>query len=141
MPSSVKRTFEAGVFSVSISLGLQLVSALLLFFHKGSRLAHQVLCTVVIVGLITSASTILSGPTRLQSLCFNVPSGVSVKATMTPGGQLLFKLYPNSCFKWWRPCLWFIQAGFLSRPFWGKLCVSWQTIGCLQLLFSLQVYP
>jgi hypothetical protein len=89
LPSSVKRIFDAGVVSISASLVVQALSAVLLYLRKGTRLVHQALCAVVVVGLITSVSTFLSGPTRLQSLCFNIPSGVSVKAVVSPGGVML----------------------------------------------------
>jgi hypothetical protein len=79
--------FNAGVVSVSVSLGLQSVGCVLLFLHKGTRIMHQALCSIVIVGLIVSVSTFLSGPTHLQSLCFNIPSQVSIKAVTSPGGQ------------------------------------------------------
>lgn len=89
LPSSVKRIFDAGVICISVSLGVQALSAVLLFLRKGTRLIHQALCAVVVVGLITSVSTFLSGPTRLQSLCFDISSEVSVKAVVSPGGWLL----------------------------------------------------
>jgi hypothetical protein len=89
LPSSVKRIFDAGVICISVSLGVQALSAVLLFLRKGTRLIHQALCAVVVVGLITSVSTFLSGPTRLQSLCFDISSEVSVKAVVSPGGATL----------------------------------------------------
>jgi hypothetical protein len=89
LPSSVKRIFDAGVICISASLGVQAVSAVLLYLRKGTRLIHQALCAVVVVGLITSVSTFLSGPTRLQSLCFDIPSEISVKAVVSPGGVML----------------------------------------------------
>jgi hypothetical protein len=87
MPSSVKRIIDAGVASVSLSLGLQAMLVILLYFGKGNRLLHQVLCCVVIVALIVAISAILSATPRLQSLCFNIPSEISVKSTLMPGGH------------------------------------------------------
>jgi hypothetical protein len=79
MPSSMKRIIDAGVASVSLSLGLQAMLVILLYFGKGNRLLHQVLCCVVIVALIVAISTILSVTPCLQSLCFDIPSQISVK--------------------------------------------------------------
>lgn len=82
----MKRIIDAGVASVCLSLGLQAMLIILLYFGRGNRLLHQVLCCVVIVALIVAISTIVSVTPRLQSLCFNIPSEVSVKTTLSPGG-------------------------------------------------------
>jgi hypothetical protein len=74
--------------STSASLGLQALLMVLLCLRLGTRLLHQIACCMVIIGLVTSVSTILSFPTHLLSLCFNVPSEVSVKAVIAPGGRL-----------------------------------------------------
>jgi hypothetical protein len=89
MPSSFKRIVEAGVVSTSLSLVLQALLLVLLYMRLGTRLLHQIACCAVIIALITSVSTILSAPAHLMSLCFDVPSEVSVKAVVAPGGRLM----------------------------------------------------
>jgi len=80
---------DVGEGATGIAIVLQTVAAIALIMRRGNRLMHQLICVVTIVALITSVSTIITAPGRLQSLCISplLPSEVSLASVaVQPGG-------------------------------------------------------